>query len=60
MALLRTCRQIYTEAVLMPMLLSIFTFDYIKELGQVMRKFKPHQRTQMSTIELQMEINSYG
>lgn len=40
MALLRTCRQVYAEAALMPLTLTIFTTDYIPYAARDLRKLK--------------------
>lgn len=50
MALLRTCRQVYAEAALMPLLLNTFSFDYIT----VVKKLKLRQRKHIASIRFNL------
>ena len=52
MALLRTCRQIYAEAALMPLMYATFYFDGPYGIGKVLRRFKAHQRKQISIVDI--------
>jgi hypothetical protein len=52
MALLRTCRQIYAEAALMPLVFTTFYFDGPYGIGRVPRRFKAHQRKQISIVDI--------
>jgi tRNA U54 and U55 pseudouridine synthase Pus10 len=54
MALLRTCRQIYAESALVPLMSTMFSFRYVDHAGRVLRMFKAHQRKHITTIEFQM------
>ena len=50
-ALLRTCRQIYSETATMPLALTIFSIGSCRELGRSLKKFKPNQRKQITTVQ---------
>jgi len=50
-ALLRTCRQIYSETATMPLALTIFSLDYVRETKKSLAKFKPNQRKQITTLQ---------
>ncbi|CAN9346453.1 unnamed protein product [Alternaria alternata] len=52
MALLRTCRQVYAEAALMPLTLTIFTTDYIPYAARDLRKLKPQQRRLITFFQM--------
>jgi len=50
-ALLRTCRQIYSEAAIMPLALTIFSVDNVRAAERSIKKFKPNQRKQITTLQ---------
>jgi len=50
-ALLRTCRQIYSEAAIMPLALTIFSVRCVREAERSLKKFKPNQRKQITTLQ---------
>jgi hypothetical protein len=52
MALLRTCRQVYAEAAVMPLTLTIFTTDYLLYGARDLRKLKPHQRRLITIFQV--------
>ncbi|CAN9366812.1 unnamed protein product [Alternaria alternata] len=52
MALLRTCRQVYAEAALMPLTLTIFTTEYIPYAARDLRKLKPQQRRLITFFQM--------
>lgn len=58
MALLRTCRQIYSETALYPMKSATFTYGHIVYLKRSIKSLKPYQRRQIT--HLQMECICYG
>lgn len=49
-ALLRVCRQIYSETALLPCRLGIFTFDYIPTLVQASKQLKTYVREQVTHL----------
>lgn len=52
-ALLRTCRQIYSEAAAMPLALTIFSVSSVWEIQKSLRKLKPHQRKQITILRFE-------
>jgi hypothetical protein len=50
-ALLRTCRQIYAEAALMPLTLATFSVSSIHQAKKALGKLKPHQRKQIRVFQ---------
>jgi hypothetical protein len=59
MALLRVCRQIYSEAAFLPLKLSSLLFDnishsWITHAKSAISQLKPHQRRQIKKIRFQM------
>ena len=51
MALLRTCRQIYSEAAIMPLALTIFSVGSVREAMRSFNKLKLSQRKQITTLQ---------
>jgi hypothetical protein len=51
-ALLRTCRQIYAEAALMPLTLATFSGTSSDQAKKALGKLKPHQRKQIMVFHL--------
>lgn len=52
MALLRTCRQVYAEAAIMPLTLTIFSTDCPSYAARDLRKLKPHQRRLITFFQM--------
>ena len=53
-ALLRTCRQIYAEAALMPLLLNNFCVQDGFSTYYALRNLKPHQRKHITSIRIEV------
>ncbi|KAI4631503.1 uncharacterized protein J4E87_002208 [Alternaria ethzedia] len=51
-ALLRTCRQIYSETAIMPLALTTFSAETVREAARSLKKLKPSQRKQITTLQL--------
>jgi hypothetical protein len=67
MALLRTCRQIYAEAALMPLTLNTFSFKTMYEIRRAFQNLKAHQRKQVTAVDFEIRgpvykytPNNYG
>ncbi|KAF1944057.1 hypothetical protein EJ02DRAFT_432624 [Clathrospora elynae] len=54
MALLRTCRQIYAEAAMMPLILNKFSFECVFEAKYVLSKLKTHQRKHIAHLQFEL------
>ncbi|CAO2656942.1 Nn.00g057450.m01.CDS01 [Neocucurbitaria sp. VM-36] len=54
MALLRTCRQIYSEAARMPVLHSNFSFTSMYGMRCAFRQLKPYQRKHIDLIQIEV------
>lgn len=54
MALLRTCRQIYAEAALMPLAHNTMSFEYLSVIKVAINKLKPHQRKNITCIKINL------
>lgn len=54
MALLRTCRQAYAEAALMPLTLTTFTTHHFLYTAKALRKLKPHQRRLITFFQIEV------
>lgn len=52
MALLRTCRQVYAEAAIMPLTLTIFSTDCLSYAARDLRKLEPHQRRLITFFQM--------
>lgn len=57
-ALLRTCRQIYSETAIMPLALGTFSVDCIREAKRSLKKFKATQCKQITTLKLTVYWNN--
>ncbi|KAF1360511.1 hypothetical protein EJ07DRAFT_177226 [Lizonia empirigonia] len=53
-AILRSCRQIYSETALMPVQLNTLAFSVIGDIVSVARRLKLHQRKQITTIRFEV------
>jgi len=51
-ALLRTCRQIYSETAIMPLALTTFSVGSVWEAEKSLKKFKPNLRKQITTLQI--------
>jgi hypothetical protein len=58
MALLRTCRQIYSEAVLYPMNMATFAYDNVTYLKRSLKSMRPYQLQRVT--HLRMECQRYN
>ncbi|KAJ4382904.1 hypothetical protein N0V86_002130 [Didymella sp. IMI 355093] len=58
MALLRTCRQIYSEAVLYAMNMATFAYNDVTYLKRSLKSMRPYQRGQVT--HLRMECRKYN
>lgn len=54
MALLRSCRQVYSEAALMPVRVNTFAFEGVYDIKRAIKLLKTHQCKQI--IHLQFDI----
>jgi len=50
-ALLRTCRQIYSETAIMPLALGTFSVESVREAARSLKKLKPSQRKQITNLQ---------
>lgn len=57
-ALLRCCRQIYSEAATIPLRLNTMAFDSTRQLEHAMKRFKAHQRKLITTVRLEINATS--
>ena len=57
-ALLRCCRQIYSEAALMPIRLNTLAFSNVLHIKKATKLLKAHQRKQITMIRV--EVSPYG
>jgi hypothetical protein len=56
--LLRSCRQVYSEAALMPLQLNTLACSSMVTLSQAVRKLKKHQREQIKTVRIEVDSQS--
>ncbi|KAJ8112074.1 hypothetical protein OPT61_g5473 [Boeremia exigua] len=54
-ALLRTCRQIYSETASLPFRLNAMAFDSIWQLERGAKRFKCYQRKQFTTLRIEVD-----
>jgi hypothetical protein len=54
MALLLSCRQIYTDVVSMPLVLNTFSFEHLRSMESALRKLEPRQREQITCVQINL------